>query len=236
MVAPGSAGVEVGGQFWTYLSQDLLAAEFGAVGTMVEQLAHGERDQERVLDGPGAGLVAEHTEFERERVAVGLDVGVHAAGVGIELRAIAGGEGAGQALGGEAQLEDALLAVEAQEVPAQDLGEFAGGEAAGGVHLPQAVLSGDVALGEEQVGKGSRGDVGDAVGVADDRDPVVQAGEVDGAIELGQGTAGGGVKPSDGGQDSQQEQQEDDGDAAGPARAAGEGSGGRHGRGIVLSP
>ncbi len=57
-----------------------------------------------------------------------------------------------------------------EECGAEDLGEVAGGVAAEGVHLPEAVLRGDEALGDEEVVERGGADVGDAVGVALDGD------------------------------------------------------------------
>ena len=53
---------------------------------------------------------------------------------------------------------------------AHDFGEIAVRVAARGVHLPEAVLRGDVALGDEEVVFGCGFDVGNAVGVAPDGD------------------------------------------------------------------
>ena len=81
---------------------------------------------------------------------------------------------------------------------AEDLGEVAGGVAAEGVHLPEAVLCGDEALGEEEVVERGGADVGDAVGVALDGDGSGEAGDGDGAVELGEGVAHASDGPSDG--------------------------------------
>ena len=71
-----------------------------------------------------------------------------------------GGEaGDAEAAGGEIQREGG---------GADDFGECAGGEAAEGVHLPEAVLGGDEALEEDGVGGRGGFDVGDAAFVADD--------------------------------------------------------------------
>ncbi len=98
--------------------------------------------------------------------------------------------------------------------------------AAEGVHLPEAVLCGDEALGEEEVVERGGADVGDAVGVALDGDGSGEAGDGDSTIELGEGVAHGLAEPvacgdeaDDGEQDD--EGDEDDGDAAEDAAAFG---------------
>ena len=63
--------------------------------------------------------------------------------------------------------------------------------AAEGVHLPEAVLGGDVALGDDEVVERGGADVGDAVGVALDGDGSGESGDGDGAVELGEGVVHG---------------------------------------------
>ena len=54
--------------------------------------------------------------------------------------------------------------------------------AAEGVHLPEAVLGGDEALGEEKIVERGGAEVGDAVCVALDGDGGGEAGDGDGAV------------------------------------------------------
>ena len=67
---------------------------------------------------------------------------------------------------------------------AEEFGEFAGGVAAQHIHLPEAVLSGDVALGEEQIVDVGCLDVGYAVGVAADGDGCGESAQMNFAVEL----------------------------------------------------
>ena len=120
-------------------------------------------------------------------IALVGDGRVDAGGVLLKPVALRCGEGGGDAVGGGADLEDALGAVVREEGGAEDLGEVSGGVAAEGVHLPEAVLGGDVALGEDEVVKGGGLDVGDAVGVAADRDGGGESGDGEGAVDLGEG-------------------------------------------------
>ena len=76
--------------------------------------------------------------------------------------------------------------VELEGAGAQDFGEAASGQATVKVHLPEPVLSVDVALGEVKVGNVVGVDVGDAPGVAVDGDRPVQPMQADGAIGLRQ--------------------------------------------------
>ena len=96
--------------------------------------------------------------------------------------------------------------------------------AAEGVHLPEAVLCGDEALGEEEVVERGGADVGDAVGVALDGDGSGETGDGDSTVELGKGLAHGLAEPvargdeaDDGEEDD--ERGEDNGDAAEDAAA-----------------
>ena len=98
--------------------------------------------------------------------------------------------------------------------------------AAEGVHLPEAVLRGDEALGEDEVVERGGAEVGDAVGVALDGDGSGEAGNGDGAVELGEGVVHGLAEPVAGGDeadDGEEDDQggEDDGDAAEEAAASG---------------
>ena len=93
---------------------------------------------------------------------------------------LVGGEDGDGAVGGGADLQGALEAVVLDEGGAEDLGELAGGVAAEGVHLPEAVLRGDEALGEEEVVEVGGVDGGDAVGVALDGDGGGEAGDGEG--------------------------------------------------------
>ncbi len=102
------------------------------------------------------------------------------------------GEGA---VGGGAELEGALEAVVGEEGWAEDLGEGAGGVATESIHLPEAVLRGDEALGEEEVVERGGADVGNAVGVALDGDGCGEAGDGDGSVELRERVVQGLVDP-----------------------------------------
>ena len=96
-------------------------------------------------------MIAEEAELEREVGALEVDGGVDAGGVALEEVELIGGEGGEGSVGGGSDEEGALEAVVGEEAGAEDLGEGAGGVAAEGVHLPEAVLCGDEALGEEEV-------------------------------------------------------------------------------------
>jgi hypothetical protein len=147
VVAPGDYGVEVGDEGLGETGGEGFAAELGREAGG-EVLKHDECHQEAVAWGPGGGLIAEEAELEREMVALEFDGGVDAGGVALEEVELIGGEGGEGAVGGGSDEEGALEAVVGEEAGAEDLGEGAGGVAAEGVHLPEAVLCGDEALGE----------------------------------------------------------------------------------------
>jgi hypothetical protein len=171
-------------------------------------------------------LIAEETELEGKMGALEVDGCVDAGGVTLEEVELIGGEGGEGAVGGGSDEESALEAVVCEEAGPEDFGEGAGGVAAEGVHLPEAILRGDEALGEEEVVERGSADVGDAVGVALDGDGSGEAGDGDSTVELGEGVAHGLAEPvagddeaNDCGQDD--ENDKDDDDAAEDAAAFG---------------
>ena len=161
---------------------------------------------------------------------MGVDVGVDAVGVGLELVELVGGEDGDGAVGGGAELEDALLAIVLDHGGADDLGEGAGAVTAEGIHLEEAVGGGDVALGEEQVVEVGRVDGGDTLGVAGDGDGGGEAGDGDGAVEealVGEEVGAQVVAEDDGG-DGEGEGGQEEQDAEGDEDAAqGAGADGR---------
>jgi hypothetical protein len=225
VVAPGGYRVEVGDKVLREARGEGFAAEFGGeAGGQI--LKHDEADEEAVTRGPGGGLIAEETEFEREVGALEVDGGVDAGGVAFEEVELIGREGGDGAVGGGSDEEGALEAVVCEEAGAKDFGEGAGGVAAEGVHLPEAVLRGDKALGEEEVVERGGADVGDAVGITLNGDGSGEAGEGDGAVELGKGVAHGLAEPVACGdeaddRDEDDEGGQDEGDAAEEAAALG---------------
>jgi hypothetical protein len=162
------------------------AVEFGGEAGG-EVLKHDEADEESVAWCPGSRFVVEETELEGEVCALDGDGGVDAGGVPFEDVKLVGWEGGDGAVGGDAELESALEAVVEEEAGAEDFGEGAGGVATEGVHLPEAVLRGDEALGEEEVVERGCADVRNAVGVALDGDGSREVGDGDGTVELGEG-------------------------------------------------
>ena len=141
--------------------------EFVATGGG-EVAVHDEPDREGIFDAPGPGVEAEEAELDGVVAALGADVVVDAAGVGGKGGAVNGGEGDELAFGDASDAEPAGFAIEGEGVGADDFREGAGGGAAEGFHLPEAVLSGGEALGEEEVFEGFGFDRGEAAGVAVD--------------------------------------------------------------------
>ncbi len=225
VVAPGDDGVEVADEVLGQAGGEGFAVELGGEAGG-EVLEHDEADEECIARSPWGGLVAEEAELEREVGALEGHGGVDAGGVVLEEVKLIGREGGDGAVGGGAELEGALEAVVGEERGAEDLGEGAGGVAAEGVHLPEAVLRGDEALGEEKVVERGGADVGDAVVVALDGDGGGEAGDGDGAVELWKGVVHGLVDPVPGGDegdgaDDDDEGGEDDDDAEEDAAALG---------------
>jgi hypothetical protein len=157
-------------------------------------------------------LVTEDAELEGEVRALGFDGGVDAVGVELEEVELVGrvvGEGA---VCGGADLEGALDAVMLKEGGTEDFGEVAGDVAAEGVHLPEAVLRGDVALGDDEVVEGCGVDVGDAVCVALDGDGRGESGDGESAVELRERVAKGLADPVAADEEAGDGEDDDDGD------------------------
>jgi hypothetical protein len=151
---------------------------------------------------------------------------------------LVGGEGGDGAIGGGSNEEGALEAIMGEEAGAKDLGEGAGGVAAERVHLPEAVLCGDEALGEKEVVERGGAEVGDAVSVALNGDGSGEAGNGDCAVELGEGVLHGLAEPVAGGDEADDGEENDeggenDGDAADEASAVGLSRGLLRGEGFV---
>jgi hypothetical protein len=194
MVTPRAYGVEVGDEVEGETGGESFAVELlgEAVG---EVLKHGERDEDGVAGGPEIGLVAEDAELQGEMRALTFDGGVDAGGVEGEPVELVGRQDGDGAVGGGADLESALGAVVGEESRAEDFGEGAGGMAAEGLHLPETVLRGDVALGDDEVVHRGGAEVRHALAVALDRDGSGEAGDGESAVELGERVAHGLVDP-----------------------------------------
>ncbi len=78
------------------------------------------------------------------------DGGVDAARVELEVVELVGRKGGDGAVGGGTKLKGALDAVVVEERGAENFGELAGGVPAKDVHLKEAVLRGDEALGDRR--------------------------------------------------------------------------------------
>ena len=225
MVTPGDGGVEIADEVGGKFCGEGFAVEFsGEAGG--EVLEHDKADEERVAWRPGSGLVAEEAELEWEVGTLEVDGGVDTGGVLLEEVEFVGREGGEGAVGGDAELEGALEAVVDEEAGAKDLGESAGGMAAESVHLPEAILRGDEALGEDEVVERGCAEMGDAVSVALDGDGAGETGDGEGAVELRQRVAHGLTEPVAGHEgaddnDEDDERGEGDDDAAEDAATCG---------------
>jgi hypothetical protein len=225
MVSPGDYGVEVVDEVWGEFGGEVFAVELGGEAGG-EVLEHDEADEEGVAGCPGSRLITEEAELEREMRALDGDGGVDTGGVALDEVELVGREGGGGAVGGDAEGEGSLEAVVGEERGAEDLGEGAGGVAAEGVHLPEAVLCGDEALGEDEVVERSGTEVRDAVSIALDGDGGREAGDGEGAVKLREGISHGLAEPVTGDEgaddnDEDDERGEGDDDATEDAAAGG---------------
>jgi hypothetical protein len=107
VVAPGAYRVKIGDEVGREMLGEGLATEFRRK-TCGELLKEGDLDQDGVARRPRGGLVGEQTELDGEVGALGCDGGVHSTRVEIEPVALVGGQDGDGAVGGGAQLENAL--------------------------------------------------------------------------------------------------------------------------------
>src|ERR1700733_9004732 len=89
-IVPGSIHIQVGGQLRPQLSQDLLPRQSVAKGVIVQFLYHPDGNDNGVLCLPRLGSILQNAELERKAVAMRLNECVDSAGVGIEIRTVAG--------------------------------------------------------------------------------------------------------------------------------------------------
>ncbi len=177
---------------------------------------HGLEPGDGVDRVPGLGLVVvlerEGRVLDGQRLAlVVLQVGVDP--VGVRLQVFLGGR---RQLGVVLLLRDLPPAHGAQEgvglhlLGAEHLREPSGRHVAADVHLPEAVLRLDEALGAEEVLGAVGVDLGNAVAVAHDLHLARQPLELEGALRLGEGGANGTDAPVRAEGDARHEQQHGD--------------------------
>jgi hypothetical protein len=183
VVAPGAYGIEVGQELRWEFGRERFAVELlrEAGGEVLEE---DDANGDGVAGCPGGGLVAEEAELDGEMCALSFHGGVYAAGVELEPAHLLGWEDGVGAVGSCADLEGALKAVVGNQLGTEDLGHITGDVAAKCVHLPEAVLSRDVALGDDEVVERSGADVGDAVGITLYGDWGREAVDGESAVEL----------------------------------------------------
>jgi hypothetical protein len=188
MVAPGAYGVKIGDEFRRELGGEGFAVQFlrEAGGEVLEE---NDANGNCVAGRPGSWLVAENTELDGEVRALGFDGGVDAAGVELEPAHLFGWKYGKGPVGGCTDLEGTLEAIVGEHTGTNDLGEVAGDVAAKGVHLPEAVLSSDVALSDDEIVERGGADVGYAMGIPLDGDWGRETSNREGTVELGQGVA-----------------------------------------------
>ena len=215
MVTPGAYGIEICNEFGRELGGEGFAVQLlRKAGS--EVLEENDADRDCVTGCPGSGLVAEEAELDGEVRTLGFHGGVDAAGVEFEPAHLLGREDRDGAVDGGPDLEGALQTVVWDHAGAEDLGHVAGDVAAKGVHLPEAILGGDVTLGDDEVVERGGADVGDALGVALDNDRSGEAGDREGAVELGKRVTHGLVGPMASGEEGNdckdEKKRDEDGD------------------------
>ena len=128
-------------------------------------------------------------KFKWQPVAMAVDERIDAACVRLELAPLIRRKGCCGTVGRCAQLQITLHLVVQDESGAEDLGELSGRMTAQRVHLPQAILRGDVALREEQILHGGGVNGRNALRIARDGDRRMQAVDGERAVDGGQHSA-----------------------------------------------
>ena len=131
---------------------------------------HVQPDQDAVHRAPGSRLIPQQGEFERQPAAVPREVGIDAARVRIEPRAILCRHGHIRIFGNPPQPQPPRFPVRQQRRRAHDLREIARGQPSQSVHLPHALLRRHIALREKQIVLIGCGDVRFAQAIERDRD------------------------------------------------------------------
>src|SRR5262245_2188796 len=116
--------------------------------------------------------------------------------VSFEEGAISGREALHRFASGGAQPKDPLLAITLEKSGTGDFSHFSGSKASHDVHLPEAVLRRDVALGEKEVVETFRANRRDATGVADDCHRRRESAHGKSTVELRKRGAGNGIQVS----------------------------------------
>src|SRR3954466_12547932 len=113
-----------------------------------------------------------------------INESVHASGVCVGERAVAIIQALGGIFGHMPQLQRPVRYVRLERAFAEDFCKFTGSVATGEIHLPEAILRGDVTLRKEEVMQRGSRDVGNALRVTYHVDGSAEAGDFDRAVEL----------------------------------------------------
>ena len=152
MIAPGADGVEVRLELAGCCSLAAICSRASLASQWVSSMS--TIIMPMLMESApvqGCGLYMKHAKLGRQRVLVLRDVEVHAARIGFKAGAIVRGQVGIDAVGSDCEAEDALRLIVLEQRSAEDLGQFAIGVAAVKIHLPEAILRRDVALGDEHV-------------------------------------------------------------------------------------
>jgi len=148
------------------------------------------------------------TKFERQPIAMRIEIGINSSRVCIKVLSVLWRRGLKTFFSGGAETENSLLAIMLQGDIADDLRKFSGSRAAHEVHLKEPVLCGDIALREKKVVETCAFDCGDTVIVANDTDRSRDPMDRDRAIEDWKRRARNGIQPGTNCNDSDQKNQQ----------------------------
>src|SRR6185312_11733604 len=89
MVAPRRIGIQIRGTLCAQPGNHLLANEFGFKKTMVEIFIHKNAAKQRIYGSPRFWRVAQHAKFEREVIAMPLNISIYTSRISFKMRTIA---------------------------------------------------------------------------------------------------------------------------------------------------
>ncbi len=177
--------LELGRPFRSKRLQQLKAQQF-ALPVLAQRPAQHLEHAERVLCLPGVRLEAGDGKLGRQTQAIGRNEGVDAGRIGFERSGLFGSEGLPILLRGTPEADHPAPPIGLKRGRAKALGQRAARQASGILHLKQAILGVDVALGEERVALRLGVNVRHAPPVAHDLDRAGQPRQLDFALRTRQ--------------------------------------------------
>ena len=131
----------------------------------------------------------QQNEFRRKRTATLIEKGVHAIGIGVQPGERVLGKMGDARLGEAIKAEQAHETIGGQRIASSNLSKTTSTHPALKLHLPESVLSVDIALREEDIEHALATDMRDRMAIADDLDGTIEVFHQLLAVENGQALA-----------------------------------------------